>query len=249
MQLNGKVAIVTGAARGVAKGVATAFLKAGAKVLIVDREGDLGRATAQELGAIGEVAFMEVDLADRAALPGIVEEAIRRFGRLDTLVNAAQASRQMPIMEHTFEAASLAFDTGFWPTFLLMQAAFPHLAATQGSVINFGSGAGFSGMPTQASYAAAKEAIRALSKVAATEWGEHGVRVNVVCPFALSPGVEQWREHFPDAYAAQIKSVPLRRIGDPERDIGAVVVFLASEAASYVTGQTLMADGGQARSF
>lgn len=249
MQLTGKAAIVTGAARGVAKGVAAAFVKAGAKVLIVDREEELGNATAAELGAFGEVVFMPVDLMDRAALPGVVAEAVRRFGKLDTLVNAAQASQQLPIMQTTTEAMDLAFGTGFWATFLLMQAAHPHLVASGGSVINFGSGAGIDGMATQGSYGAAKEAIRSLSKVAATEWGPEGVRVNVICPFANSPGVEMWRQHFPEAYANQIAKVPLRRIGDCETDIGAAAVFLASSAAGYITGQTLMVDGGQVKSF
>lgn len=249
MLLKDKTAIVTGAARGVAKGVAAAFVKAGASVLIVDREVELGEATAAELGAFGPVHFMPVDLANRDALPGIVDEAISRFGRLDTLVNAAQASAQLPLVDTSVEAMNIAFDTGFWPTFLLMKAAYPHLVKTQGSVINFGSGAGIQGMPTQASYGAAKEAIRSLSKTAAIEWGEHGVRVNVICPFALSPGVEQWRQHFPEAYAGQIAKVPLRRIGDPEMDIGATAIFLASSLSAYVTGQTLMVDGGQTRTF
>jgi len=249
VQLAGRAAIVTGGARGVAKGVAAAFVKAGARVLIVDREADLGEATARELGAFGEVAFRAVDLMDRTALPGVIEEAVKRFGRLDTLVNAAQASQQLPIMETTTEAMDLAFGTGFWATFLLMKAAQPHLVASKGSVINFGSGAGIEGMATQGSYGAAKEAIRSLSKTAAIEWGPLGVRINVICPFASSPGVEIWRQHFPDAYAAQIGKVPLRRIGDCETDIGAAAVFLASDAAAYVTAQTLMVDGGQSRLF
>jgi len=249
MLLKDKSAIVTGGARGVAKGVAAAFVKAGASVLIVDREVELGKATAAELGAHGPVHFLPVDLADREALPGIVDEAVRLFGRLDTLVNAAQASAQLPLVDTSIEAMNIAFDTGFWPTFLLMKAAYPHLVAARGSVINFGSGAGIQGMPTQASYGAAKEAIRSLSKTAAIEWGEQGVRVNVICPFALSPGVEAWRQHFPEAYEGQIAKVPLRRIGDPEMDIGAAAVFLASELSAYVTGQTLMVDGGQVRTF
>jgi len=249
MLLKDKAAIVTGGARGVAKGIATAFAKAGGRVLIVDREAEPGKTTAAELRAFGEVHFMPVDLINRDALPGIVGEALRLFGRLDTLVNAAQASAQLPLIDTSIEAMNIAFDTGFWPTFLLMKAAFPHLVETQGSVINFGSGAGIQGMMTQGSYGAAKEAIRALSKTAAVEWGEHGVRVNVICPFALSPGVEQWRQHFPEAYDAQIGKVPLRRIGDPERDIGAAAVFLASSAAGYVTCQTLMVDGGQTPTF
>ena len=244
--LEGKVAIVTGAGRGVAKGVATAFVKAGASVLLVDRDAQTGLATEAELKALGgNVVFHEVDLADRAALPGIIELTLASFGKLDVLVNAAQASKQLPFNDTTIEAMNLAFDTGFWPTFLLMQAAYPHLVASKGNVINFASGAGIQGQATQASYGAAKEAIRAISKVASNEWGAKGIRVNVVCPFAHSPGVEAWKEHFPDAYAETIGKVPLRRIGDCETDIGEAVVFLASDHARYITGQTLMVDGGQ----
>lgn len=249
-QLEGKAAIVTGGARGVAKGVATAFVKAGASVLIVDREGDLGRETEAELTALGgRVKFIEVDLANRAALPGIVDTALAEFGRLDILVNAAQASRQLPLAETSDEAMDVSFDTGFWPTFVLMRTAYPHLVKAKGNVINFATGAAFGGLPTQGSYAAAKEAIRAISKVAATEWGPEGVRVNIICPFANSPGVQQWKEYAPEAYATQIDKVALRRIGDCETDIGAAAVFLASDAAGYITGQTLMVDGGQTRAF
>jgi NAD(P)-dependent dehydrogenase (short-subunit alcohol dehydrogenase family) len=245
--LENKTAIVTGGAGGVAKGVAAAFVKAGASVLIVDRDEAMGRAAAAELGEFGSVQFMALDLANHAELPSIVDAAVASFGKLDVLVNAAQASRQKMFMEQSREDANVAFDTGFWPTFILMQAAYPHLLETRGSVINFGSGAGYAAQPTQASYAAAKEAIRAISRVACHEWGPHGIRVNVLCPFANSPGVQTWAEQFPEAHKAQLEKVPLRRIGDCEKDIGAAAVFLASDAAAYVTGQTLMVDGGSTR--
>jgi NAD(P)-dependent dehydrogenase (short-subunit alcohol dehydrogenase family) len=246
--LEGRAAIVTGAGRGIAKGVATAFAKAGASVLIIDRDADTGSTAASELRDLGANAhFMQVDLADRAALPSIIDKAIELFGKLDILVNAAQASQQLMFNDTTVEAMNFAFDTGFWPTFLLMQAAHPHLVASKGNVINFASGAGLHGQPTQASYGAAKEAIRAISKVAANEWGPEGIRINVVCPFANSPGVEQWKEHFPKAYEEQISKVPLRRIGDCEADIGEAVVFIASDHARYITGQTIMVDGGQTK--
>ncbi|OCC25716.1 oxidoreductase [Croceicoccus estronivorus] len=247
MTLEGKAAIVTGGARGVAKGVAAALVKAGASVLIVDREETLGRETEEELRAFGQVAFFPMDLTRHDDLPSIVDAAVARFGRLDTLVNAAQASRQLWFMDTTVADARVAFDTGFWPTFILMQAAYPHLLQSKGSVINFGSGVGFSGSPTQASYAAAKEAIRAISKVATNEWGPKGIRVNVICPFANSEGVQAWAEQNPETYAAQLAGVSLRRIGDCEKDIGAAAVFLASDAAAYITGQTLMVDGGQTK--
>ena len=244
--LQGKVAIITGAGRGVAKGVATAFVKAGASVLLVDRDAETGSATEAELRELGgKVLFHHVDLADRAALPGIVDLAVSTFGKLDVLVNAAQASQQLMFNDTTVEAMNFAFDTGFWPTFLLMQKAYPHLVASKGNVVNFASGAGIQGQVTRASYGAAKEAIRAISKVASNEWGGQGIRVNVVCPFANSPGVEQWKQQFPDAYAETIGKVPLRRIGDCETDIGEAVVFIASDHARYITGQTIMIDGGQ----
>jgi NAD(P)-dependent dehydrogenase (short-subunit alcohol dehydrogenase family) len=248
MDLKGKAAIITGGARGVGKGLAVAFVKAGAAVMIVDREEAAGRDTEAELRALGgEASFLCFDLADHERLGLVVETAIARMGRLDTLVNAAQAAQLVEVLDLDVAAMKLPFDTGFWPTFLLMQAAFPHLQATGGSVINFGSGAAYSAMPRQAAYAAAKEAIRALSRIAAGEWGPEGVRVNVICPFANSPGVEIWREHAPADFQAALARVPLRRVGDCEKDIGAAAVFLASDAASYITGQTLMVDGGQTR--
>ena len=247
MEIDGKVAIVTGAARGVAKGVATAFIKAGAKVFIVDRDEELGRVTEAELAAFGEVVFLPFDLVDRAGLPRIVEAAVARFGRLDTLVNAAQASRQTLLADSTDEDMNLAFDTGFWPTFILMRAAYPHLVQTKGSVINFATGAAFDAIPSQGTYCAAKEAIRSISKTAASEWGPQGVRVNILCPFANSPGVQAWAEYAPQDYEAQISKVALRRIGDCEKDIGAAALFLASDAAGYITGHTLMVDGGQTK--
>ena len=248
--LEGKAAIVTGGARGVAKGVATAFVKAGARVLIVDREEELGRATEAELRAMGgEVHFLAVDLAQRAQLPMIIEAAVGHFGGIDVLVNAAQASRQLPIAETTDEAMEVAFDTGFWPTFVLMREAYPHLVKAKGSVINFATGAAFDAIPTQGSYCAAKEAIRAISKIAANEWGAQAVRVNIICPFANSPGVMAWKEWAPADYDTQINKVSLKRIGDCEKDIGAAAVFLASDAAGYITGQTLMVDGGQTKAF
>ncbi len=194
MILEGKTAIVTGGARGVAKGVAIAFVKAGASMLIVDREEALGRETEAELRALGaQAAFLHVDLARRGELDQIVDAALKRFGKLDVLVNAAKASQQLLIAQTTDEAMHLALDTGFWPTFVLMRAAYPHLCKTRGCVINFASGAAFDALPTQGAYAAAKEAIRAISRIAANEWGPDGVRVNIICPFANSPGVEAWQ--------------------------------------------------------
>lgn len=250
MHLDKKVALITGGARGIAKGVARAFAKAGAAIVFVDREEELGRATEDELKALGaEVLFLPADLAQHDSLDPLVGAAVDRFGRLDILVNGAQASVQLPVVAGNIADAKVSFDTGFWPALILMRAAYPHLVVTRGCVINFGSGSAFDALPDLGLYSAAKEAIRAVSRTAAVEWGPQGVRVNVICPFANSPGVQEWAEYAPEAYQSQIDKVPLRRIGDCEKDIGAAALFLASDAASYITGHTLMVDGFQTKAF
>ena len=125
-----------------------------------------------------------------------------------------------------------------------MQAALPHLKESKGSVINFASGAGLNGDAHQGSYAAAKEAIRAITRVAANEWGQYGINCNLISPIAKTPGIEQWAQDHPDSYEAMLAKNPMGRLGDPEKDIGRTAVFLASEDASYITGQTMMVDGG-----
>lgn len=126
----------------------------------------------------------------------------------------------------------------------LNATGLPRIEKSQGSVINFASGAGINGQPTQAAYAAAKEAIRGLSRVAANEWAADNIRVNLISPIAETAGVKAWKQAAPDQYTAMVNKIPLHRLGDPEQDIGAVALFLASDASSYITGQTLMVDGG-----
>src|SRR5699024_9611146 len=133
------------------------------------------------------------------------------------------------------------------PTFRLMTAAHPQLSANGGSVINFASGAGIEGSPTQGSYAAATEAIRAISRVAANEWARDGVNVNVISPPALTEGVQSYTDENPAIEKRLPAGTPRRRFGDPQADIGRVAVFLASDDASYMTGQTLMVDGGSVK--
>src|SRR5699024_4791744 len=120
----------------------------------------------------------------------------------------------------------------------------PHLAASGGSIVNFGSGAAIVGQPTQAAYAAAKEAIRGLSRVVANEWAKDDIRVNIVSPMAMTEGVKTWSQSAPDLYQESLQKVPLGRFGDPASDVAPVVAFLLSDDAAYMTGQTLMADGG-----
>ncbi|WP_306316936.1 MULTISPECIES: SDR family NAD(P)-dependent oxidoreductase [unclassified Streptomyces] len=241
--LQGKTALVTGGASGIGGAVTRLFVERGARVVVVDLQEEAGEAIAEELGAA--VAFLRGDVSDRKVADAAVATAVDRFGSLDVLVNNASVSRQKPFEEQTDEDWDLAMGTGPYATRNFMLAALPELKKTgNASVINFGSGAGLNGQPNQASYAAAKEAIRGLSRVAANEWAPYNIRVNVVCPMALTSGVAAWAEARPEQYARSAASVPLGRFGDPDRDVAPIVGFLASDDARYMTGQTVMADGG-----
>lgn len=242
MRLSGKTAIVTGGAGGIGKGIVRAFVKEGATVLVVDINDEAGVALEAELGE--PVRYLGADISVETNAAAIVAAAVEAFGQVDVLVNNAHASRQATLLDTTQEMLDLSFNTGFYPTFWLMKAAHPQLAATHGSVINFASGAGINGNVSHGSYAAAKEAIRGISRVAANEWARDGVNVNVISPLALTEGIEHYIEANPGIEKKLLAGTPMGRFGDPEHDIGRVAVFLASEDASYMTGQTLMVDGG-----
>ncbi|MDG3011645.1 SDR family oxidoreductase [Rhodococcus sp. D2-41] len=242
MRLEGKVAIVTGGAGGIGRGIVRAFVKEGARVLIVDINDEAGRALESEFD--GTAKYLGVDISKQENASRIRDAAVDAFGSVSVLVNNAHASRQAPLMETTQEMLDLSFGTGFYPTFWLMQACHEQLKAAQGSVINFASGAGLKGDVTQSSYAAAKEAIRAISRVAANEWAADNINVNIISPLAATEGVKAYIAANPGIEETLLAKTPLHRFGDPESDIGRVAVFLASADASYMTGQTLMVDGG-----
>ena len=240
--LEGKVVIVTGGASGIGGAVTRAFVKRGAKVVAVDLDTQAGEALASELGE--SVAFMTGDVANPAVAQAAVERAVGRFGKLDALVNNAHASSQGTFLEHTPQMWELSFNTGLFATRNFMLAAYAELKKSRGAVVNFGSGAGIEGQPTQASYAAAKEAIRGLSRVVANAWALEGVRVNVRGPIARTEGVARWKQSYPEMFAESAARVPLGRFGDPETDVAPIVAFLCSDDSRYMTGQTVMADGG-----
>lgn len=244
MRLSEKVAIVTGSASGIGKGIALAMAKEGAHVVIVDVNEEAGKQTLAEVNELQEGLLFIKDISKKENVLDIVRQVHDKFGAIDILVNNAHVSRQANFVDTTEEMFDLSFDTGFYPTVNFMQAAYPYLKEAKGKVINFASGAGLNGQETQTSYAAAKEAIRAISRVAANEWGPEGINVNLISPIALTPGVEKWREGAPELYDQMLQGIPLRRLGDPEQDIGRTAVFLASDDAQYITGQTIMVDGG-----
>ena len=246
MDVKDKVVIVTGGGRGIGFGISTAYAKAGAKLVITGRTEATLLEAKKKLEAYGtSVLTVTADGADEAAIKNVIAKTVEAYGKIDAVVNNAQASKSgKMLVDHTKEDFDLAIYSGLYATFFYMREAFPYLKETKGCVINFASGAGLAGRIAQSSYAAAKEGIRGLSRVAATEWGPYGVRVNVSCPLAMTEGLQKFKEEYPDRYEQTIKAVPMGRFADPETDIGRLCIFLSSEDAAYITGETITVQGG-----
>ncbi|WP_261313278.1 SDR family NAD(P)-dependent oxidoreductase [Limosilactobacillus panis] len=161
------------------------------------------------------------------------------------MINNAQASASgVTLADHTKDQFDLAIYSGLYAAFYYMQACYPYLKENGGSVINFASGAGLFGNYGQCAYAAAKEGIRGMSRVAATEWAKDGVNVNIVCPLAWTAKLEQFKAAFPDAFKANVHVPPMGHFGDAEKEIGRVCVQLASPDFKYMTGETITLEGG-----
>jgi NAD(P)-dependent dehydrogenase (short-subunit alcohol dehydrogenase family) len=246
-RLSGKVAIVTGGGQGVGYGIAQVFAREGAKVLITGRTPDKLEAAVADLKAAGgDAAWIAGTAGVRADAEAAVAKAVDLFGGLDILVNNAQTSKPGTMFEDTDDALfALTIESGLYGSFQHMQAAVPHMKAKGGSIINFGSYEGIHGGVGFAAYAAAKEGIRGLSRTAARELGRYKIRVNVICPAALSPIAEQWVKDFPEDAEKVMNLISLGYLGDCADDIGPAALFLASDDSRYVTGQTINVDGGQ----
>ncbi len=258
--LTGKTAIITGAGRAVLSdgrcgsigyGIATAYAKEGANLVITGRNVKKLEDAKEELERLYgiKVLIMQADVnagADNeAVVQSVIDETMKTFGRIDVLINNAQASASgVPIADHTTDQFNLALFSGLYATFYYMKACYPHLKETKGSVINFASGAGLFGNYGQCSYAAAKEGIRGLTRVAANEWGKDGINVNIVCPLAWTAQLEQFEKAYPEAFKANVHMPPAGHYGDAELEIGRVCVQLASPDFKYMNGETLTLEGG-----
>ena len=258
--LKGKTAIITGAGfatlsdgrcGSIGYGIATAYAKEGANLVITGRNvkklEDAKQALESNYGIKVLIVPADVNAGadNKTVVENVIKQTIDAFGRIDVLINNAQASASgVTIQDHSTEQFDLAIYSGLYATFYYMQACYPYLKETKGSVINFASGAGLFGNYGQCAYAAAKEGIRGLSRVAATEWGKDGINVNVVCPLAWTAQLENFEKAYPEAFKANVKMPPMGHYADPELEIGRACVQLANPDFKYMSGETITLEGG-----
>ncbi|MBQ4566268.1 MAG: SDR family oxidoreductase [Oscillospiraceae bacterium] len=257
--LTGKTVIITGGGRAtlsdgscgsIGYGIATAFAKEGANLVLTGRNLQKLLDAKEELERLYGVKVLplQADVSagqdNEAVVQAVIDETVKTFGGIDVLINNAQASASgVTLAQHTTQQFDLAVYSGLYATFHYMKAAYPHLAKSKGSVINFASGAGLFGNFGQCAYAAAKEGIRGLSRVAATEWGKDGINVNVICPLAWTAQLENFQKAYPEAFAANVKMPPMGHYGDVEKEIGRVCVQLSHPDFKYLSGETLTLEG------
>jgi len=245
--LSGKVALITGGGAGIGRGVAKAFAARGAGVAIVGRRlGPLQETRDEIVAAGGRALAVSADVGVAGDVQSMVETTVEHFGRLDVLVNNAQGYRHASLVDATDDDMDLVWRTGPLAAFRSMKAAYPHLSEVGGLIVNFGSGTQFD--PSEqfhSTYNAAKGAIANLTRSAAVEWGPGGIRAVLVVPAAESDQLAAFRARDPAKFEQMMGRVPLGRFGDAEADIGRPVAWLATEEAKFITGTTLMLDGGQ----
>jgi len=247
MLLQGKTALVTGAGQGVGQGIALALAAEGAQVAVTGRTLEKLEETARQIAERGGQALPVVcDVKSLASLEQCLQAVLEHFGGLDILVNNAQEVPLGRLEEVTDERFTAGWESGPLATLRLMKLCRPHLKGG-GCIVNLASSAGKRwDMSGYGAYAATKEAIRSLTRAAACEWGPEGIRSNVILPHARSPGLAWWMDNNPVEAAAFLATIPQRRVGDCEEDIGRFVAVLCSDASGYVNGQSIALDGGQA---
>ncbi len=246
-ELDGKVALVTGAGQGVGQGIAFSLAAAGATIAISGRTASKLEDTCRQIvDRGGRAATFPCDVKDEASLASMVDNIVAQLGTIDILVNNAQEVPLGPLDGVSDAAFTAGWESGPLATFRLMKLCKPHLAGG-GSIVNLGTAAAKRwDMSNYGCYAAVKEAIRAITRAAACEWAVDGIRTNVILPLAKSPGLAGWIDNAPEEAEAYFQTIPMRRVGELEEDIGRFVVTLSSDACAYVNGQSIALDGGQA---
>lgn len=246
-RLDGRVAVVTGAGQGIGRGIARRFAREGCRIVVAERDRTTGPRTVGEVESLGaEASFVATDVTRKDDAHAAVAEAIDRWGGLDVLVNNAWGGGRVARLEwKTDDELHDAFAVAFYGALWTMQAAFPHMrAAGRGSIVNMCSLNGVNAHMYTVEYNTAKEALRTLTRTAAVEWGRHGIRCNAICPAAATEAYVAFRDANPETAATMLLENPMRRMGDPEDDIGGAALFLASDDSAYVNGNTLFVDGG-----
>ncbi len=245
--LDGRVAIVTGGANGIGRGAAVRLASAGASVVIADVDTELGTQTAKELAEQGlNALFVHTDVGRKADVTALVNAAREAFGRPTILVNSAiSLSPNVFLEDKTDDMLDKLLHVGLWASWWAMKAVFPGMRdAGGGSIVNFRSIDGEAGAWMHSDYNITKEAIGALTRSAAAEWGRFNIRVNAVAPVAMGTVFAELQRDHPEIVESVSQRTPLGRIGEPEDDIGGVIAFLAGDDSRYVTGVTLPVDGG-----
>ena len=241
------VVLITGALTGIGRATAVAFAKDGASVIASGRREAEGKALEAELRSLGvEAAFVSADVRHENDVRNLIDQAVARFGRIDAAVNAAGTEgRPSPVVDQTAESYAATFDTNVLGTLLSMKHELRVMQPQgRGSIVNISSTYGHGGAAGASAYAASKHAVEGMTKSAALEAASSGVRVNAVAPGPTETGMLNRFTGTAERKAALGKTVPLGRLGDPE-GIARAAVFLASEKASFITGQVLTADGGK----
>ncbi len=246
MNLQGQIALVTGAGRegkGIGRSIALELAKAGAKIVIADFVEDAAKSVAAEVEAIGgEALALSANVTDPAAVDAMVSAAVDKFGKIDILVNNAGITRDNLILRMSEQEWDSVLDTNLKGTFLCTKSVSKHmLRARTGKIVNVASVMGVMGNAGQANYSASKGGVIALTKTTAKEFGSRGINVNAVAPGFIQTVMTQ---EMPENSKKEIEQrIPLLRLGTPE-DVARVILFLCSEAASYITGQVINIDGG-----
>jgi len=246
MRLDGKVAVVTGAAKGIGAGIAERFLEAGAAVAAFDVDGPAVRSMSGRLAPKGRVLAIEGDVAEEAHVKGAIEQTVAHYGRLDVLVNNAGVDLAAAFLDYTTEKWDRQLGVNLKGAFLFCRYAVPHMSGSGGAIVNISSVRAFVSYAGNAAYDASKAGLIALTRALALELGDKKIRVNAVCPgYIDTPMTEEWLASSPDRdeTTRQLLAVhPLGRIGTP-RDIADAALFLASDAASFISGTSLTVDG------
>lgn len=247
MQLDGKVALVTGAAAGLGAGIAEHFIEAGASVVIFDIDGEGARKHATSLSTRGSVMAVQGDVASEDDARRAIAAATTGFGALDILVNNAGVEIMRPITDFKSEDWDRQLNVNLKGAFLFCKHAIPRMAGRGGSIVNISSIRAFVSYAGGVAYDSSKAGLIGLTRTLALEHGKDGIRVNAICPgYMQTPMMDQWLATLEDP-ARTMKDLlalhPLGRIGTP-RDVAGAALFLASEAASFVTGTSLLVDGG-----